>query len=197
MYMPQYKMLGVYQLVLIRRSHVCFVQAWNYKLHLLNLLYMCEYWMLQEIQKPFCHSIIMFTSKSLIWKVISDWSGVELGDACLIFYDLLHVPWNIMGHLPIQCLFLSFSSSGESRLIRREPTTSTSICSVQICLPPCLHTAATEDSSVCLFCRGQCPLVDRNVYQHHLNCILQEKVLNDTLFIVKYSNIIKKDITCV
>lgn len=126
--------------------------------------YMCEYWMLQETQKPFCPRIIIFTDKSLIWNVISDSSGVELGDAYLIGYDLLHVPWNIMGHLPVQCLFDLFSSPCESRLIRREPANqceylfnSNFSCHLVCMLLP-------QKTAVYLFCRGHCHLVDRNVY---------------------------------
>lgn len=78
--------------------------------------------------------VIIFTNKSLIWNtlsVISDWPGIELAGAYVIGYDLLHVPWNVMGHLPGHDLFFFLLSMWE----RADKRQNHNVCSIQICQP--------------------------------------------------------------
>lgn len=78
--------------------------------------------------------VIIFINKSLIWNtlsVISDWPGIELAGAYVIGYDLLHVPWNVMGHLPGHGLFFFLLSMWE----RADKRQNHNVCSIQICQP--------------------------------------------------------------
>lgn len=104
--------------------------------------------------------VIIFTNKSLIWNtlsVISDWPGIELAGAYVIGYDLLHVPWNVMGHLPGHGLFFFSSSPCESVLIRGKTTMFAQFK---------FASHFEDNSGVHVFCRGHCHLVDENMNQH-------------------------------